>query len=153
MSRPAPDAFSRWTTERLREHIAEYLSAPLRDRDAERARLEEVELIQRHVAKLDAGEDILVAQDDDVVSALSRAAERLGAVRLASGDYAHYADETSSWWVVTADELAELCDYLDSDDEQIAGDAYSHWCAGTAAREMPRGWVPDGSDIARDGAL
>lgn len=74
---------------------------------------------------------------------LARAVAHVGAVELPTGEYAHYADETSTYWVVTADEMEELCDYLDSDDPQIARDAYSHWCAGTSAREMPRGWSPE----------
>lgn len=74
---------------------------------------------------------------------LTRAAKHIDATELPDGSWAHYAAETSTYWVVTAEELAELCDYLDSDDQQISGDAYSHWCAGTSAQEMPRGWTPD----------
>jgi len=82
-------------------------------------------------------------------SNIQRAANHVGAVELQSGEYAHYADETSTYRVVDADEMAELCDYLDSDDEQVALSAYSHWCAGTSGREMPRGWTPDqtGDDV------
>lgn len=74
---------------------------------------------------------------------LERAAEHIDATDLGNGTWAHYAEETSSWYVVTAEELEELCDYLDSDDETIRRDAYSHWCAGTNAKEMPEGWSPD----------
>ena len=79
----------------------------------------------------------------DHAARVARAASRIDATELADGRWAHYADETSRWYVVTADELEELCDYLDSDDEQVSGDAYSHWCAGTSAQEMPKGWTPD----------
>lgn len=73
---------------------------------------------------------------------LSRAAKHIDAVEIAAGLYAYYADETSRWYVVTADELEDLCDYLDDEDPQISGDAYSHWCAGTECVAMPRGWTP-----------
>ena len=71
---------------------------------------------------------------------IARAAKHTDAVQVSPRRYAHYADETGTWWVVSAAELAELCDYLD--DPDTASDAYSHWCAGTSSREMPRGWTP-----------
>lgn len=71
---------------------------------------------------------------------LARAAEHIDAVQIGAERWAHYAAETSSWWVVSADELESLCDYLD--DETIRGDAYSLWCADTDAREKPIGWEP-----------
>lgn len=74
---------------------------------------------------------------------VQRAAEHIDAIQLADGTYAHLAAETSTYWVFTADQLAELCDYLDHDDADIRRDAYSHWCAGTGGREMPRGWTPE----------
>ena len=79
----------------------------------------------------------------DHAARLARAAARIDAVELGDGDWAHHADETSSWWVVTADELEELCDYLDSDEPMIAEDAYSHWCAGCGGEEQPSWWTPD----------
>ena len=66
---------------------------------------------------------------------IDRAAKHLDATKLASGDWAHYADETSTWYVVSEGDLADLCDYLDDEDEQVSGDAYSHWCAGTVSSE------------------
>jgi hypothetical protein len=84
---------------------------------------------------------------------LARAAAHIDATDLGDGRWAHYADETSTWWVVTADELEELCDYLDSDDEQVSGDAYSHWCAGTSGEEMPAGWTPDGPKLPADAVV
>src|SRR5690606_26432910 len=74
---------------------------------------------------------------------ITRAAQHINAVDLGDGDFAYYADETSSYWVVDEDDLADLCDYLDDADEDIRRDAYSHWCAGTVSREMPQGWKPD----------
>ncbi len=74
---------------------------------------------------------------------VERAAKEIDATELDDGRWAHRDDAMGRWYVVTADELAELCDYLDHDDEQISKDAYSHWCAGTSAEEMPRGWSPE----------
>ena len=74
---------------------------------------------------------------------ITRAAKHIDATELSDGRWAHYDDAATAWFVVTADELAELCDYLDDEDEQISKDAYSHWCAGTLAEEMPEGWTPD----------
>lgn len=84
-----------------------------------------------------------ITVDPDLEQAdLERAAERVDATELPDGRWAYYADETSRWYVVTAAELAKLCDYLDHDHEDIARDAYSHWCAGISADEMPEGWRP-----------
>lgn len=73
---------------------------------------------------------------------LARAADHISAVRMGDGRYAYYAEEISAYVVVTAEGLAELCDYLDDDDADIRRDAYSHWCAGTPGEEMPSGWEP-----------
>lgn len=77
------------------------------------------------------------------VAEIKRAADYIDAVELSDGRWAHYDNETSTWWIVTADELAELTIYLDSDDETVSSDAYSHWCAGGTGSEMPKGWTPD----------
>lgn len=75
---------------------------------------------------------------------VARAAEHVDATELSDGRWAHHADETQRWYIVTEDDLESLCDYLDSDDNEIAGNAYSHWCAGTTtSEEMPAGWTPD----------
>lgn len=78
---------------------------------------------------------------------VQRAAKHIGATELDGDRWAHYAQETRTWWVVTTDELAKLCEYLDNDDEEISRDAYSHWCAGVAGKEMPRGWSPEGDYV------
>lgn len=75
-------------------------------------------------------------------SRLARAAKHVAAVELENGTWAHYADETSRWHCVSIDDLESLCDYLDDPDPSISRDAYSHWCAGTQAEEMPKGWEP-----------
>lgn len=77
-----------------------------------------------------------------MATTIERAAEHINAVELSDGSWAHYAEETSRWYVVTSEELEELCDYIDDPDPQISGDAYSHWCNGTDAKEMPEGWKP-----------
>ena len=74
--------------------------------------------------------------------ALDRAVTELDAVELSDGRYAYY-DGMGRWYIVTAADLESyVTDYLGSDDEAITADAYSHWCAGTVAEEMPRGWDP-----------
>lgn len=76
------------------------------------------------------------------VANIQRAADHIDATELSDGVWAHRDDGMGRWYVVTAAELAKLCEYLDSDDESVANDAYSHWCAGTSATEMPEGWEP-----------
>jgi hypothetical protein len=72
---------------------------------------------------------------------LQRAARHIDATDL-GGEWAYYADETGRYYLIDEDDLVSLCDYLDDEDPQVSGDAYSHWCAGTHSREMPAGWVP-----------
>ncbi len=72
----------------------------------------------------------------------ARAAKHIGATELDDDRWAYYASETSRWYVVSADSLEELCDYLDDEDPQVSRDAYSHWCAGPSSEEMPEGWEP-----------
>lgn len=93
-----------------------------------------------------------IRQDEDTDTEinddkLKRAARYIDACSIGNDKWAHYDDSTSLWYVVSSAELAELCDYLDDDDPQINRDAYSHWCAGTAGREMPEGWTPDDDEI------
>lgn len=73
---------------------------------------------------------------------LARAANHISAVKIDADTWAHYADETSLWYCVSSDDLESLCDYLDDPDTRISSDAYSHWCAGANAEEMPEGWEP-----------
>ena len=81
---------------------------------------------------------------------IARAAQHVGARKLADGRYAYRDDSTQLWYVLGADELAELCDYLDHADPAIRRDAYSHWCAtGTSGSEMPRGWTPESEEAQR----
>lgn len=85
--------------------------------------------------------------------ALDIGIEKLGAVRLHDGEYAYYDDGMGQYYIVDASDIESyVADYIESDDEQISGDAYSHWCAGTTAKEMPKGWTPDG-DTAKSGTL
>ncbi len=77
-----------------------------------------------------------------------RAAADVDATELSDGRWAHYDDGMRRWYTVSAEQLASLCVYLDSDDESVCNDAYSHWCAGTSAQEMPDGWTPDTAEVA-----
>lgn len=74
---------------------------------------------------------------------IARAADRLSATALGDGRWAYYDDATQRYWVVDADDLAGLCDYLDADDEYERAAAYSLWCSDTLATEMPRAWTPE----------
>lgn len=76
-------------------------------------------------------------------SDLERAAEYVDATELSDGRWAYFAEETNSWWVLEANELEDLCDYLDDEDPEISNDAYSHWCSGGYGKEMPQGWEPE----------
>lgn len=73
---------------------------------------------------------------------LERAAEYVSATQLEDGNWAYFADETSSWWAVSSEELEDLCDYLDDEDPEVSRDAYSHWCSGGPGKEMPEEWQP-----------
>jgi hypothetical protein len=81
-------------------------------------------------------------RSSDPLARLRRGVAKLKAVRLDDGRYAHYDDGMNRWYVVDANDVDGYCDYLDSDDPHVAQDAYSHWCAGTMAEEMPKGWEP-----------
>jgi hypothetical protein len=77
------------------------------------------------------------------VSALDLAIEKLGAVKLPDGDYAYFDDGMRRWYVVDEDDLLSyVSGYLESTDEDVRNDAYSHWCASTMADEMAEGWEP-----------
>jgi hypothetical protein len=82
------------------------------------------------------------AEDTTTARRLRRAASHINAIELHDGCWAHYAEETGHWYIITAHELEELCDYLDDSDPEISSNAYSHWCAGTNAEEQPKGWEP-----------
>lgn len=83
---------------------------------------------------------------DQMNDAVARAAAEISATEVAPGIWAHHDDATQLWYTVTSEELAQLVTYLDDTDPSISHDAYSHWCAGTTATEMPAGWSP--SDAA-----
>lgn len=97
-------------------------------------------------------EEIEPEEEDETESEeerVKRAAAKLDATELADGRWAHRDDAMGRWYVVSASDLSELCDYLDDEDEQISRDAYSHWCAGTSAQEMPKDWTPEFDDNVR----
>lgn len=80
------------------------------------------------------------------------AIERIGATELDGGGWIHHADETNEYWVVSAAELDELAELMSDEDEQISGDAYSHWCAGGAGRLATAAEIRDllGADEAAE---
>ena len=69
----------------------------------------------------------------DVDTAIHAAAWRLDAVDIGDGEYAYYAYETRTWWVVSEEDLARLGAALL--DGHGTGDDYSLWCAGIVAVE------------------
>lgn len=73
---------------------------------------------------------------------MQRAVAALSAISLLDGTYAYYDDAMARWYVIDEAAVATVPQYQDDPDEDIARDWYSHWCAGTTAREMPRGWSP-----------
>lgn len=84
---------------------------------------------------------------------LARAAKHLDATDIGEGRWAYYAEETGRYYVVEADALEALAaDYLDSDDEDIRADAYSHWCAGEGsdAKRMPTDWSPGDESVGSE---
>lgn len=50
----------------------------------------------------------------------------------------YYDDNTQLYYLAPMEDIDYLADLMDSDDEDIAGDAYSHWCAGTSHPECDR---------------
>jgi len=76
-------------------------------------------------------------------AAIKRAADYLDATDMGDGQWAYYDEGMRRYYLVSADDLAGLCEFLDATDTDISRDAYSHWCAGTTAWEMPFGWTPD----------
>jgi hypothetical protein len=82
---------------------------------------------------------------------LDRAIKLLGARRLPDGRFAYYADEADRYYLVTAEQAAALCRYVDDDAAVADNGAYSLWCAneGAVAEEMPAGWTPSSRPVAR----
>lgn len=44
----------------------------------------------------------------------------------------YYDDTTQKFYLAPIDDLQDLQDLMDDPDEDVARDAYSHWCAGTS---------------------
>jgi len=44
----------------------------------------------------------------------------------------YYDDAMAEYYVGPASDIDDLVELMNSDDEDIARDAYSHWCAGTS---------------------
>ena len=68
---------------------------------------------------------------------VKRASIILRAVPVGDDNWAHYAEETRRYYIMTEEELEKLCDYIDS-----GVDGYSRWCADYPGEEQPQGWEP-----------
>lgn len=78
---------------------------------------------------------------DKTITDLIRAIEHINASEDSEdseGQYLYYEQGTQRWYRVTADQLRDLGASLRAG----TPDAYSLWCAGTVAEEMPRDWTP-----------
>lgn len=54
----------------------------------------------------------------------------ISASKAADGDgYIYRAGETDEWYRFDEHDLDELVGLMNSDDEDVARDAYSHWCS------------------------
>jgi hypothetical protein len=59
------------------------------------------------------------------------ALDHIGATEAPDGTgYVYRADETSEWYRITEEDAVALRDLMNDEDEDVARDAYSHWCAG-----------------------
>ena len=67
---------------------------------------------------------------------IERAAASIGAERVSRCRWQYRDDATRRDYLATTGELLRLARYMD--DPRYAGDAYSHWCAATTAREVTR---------------
>ena len=67
---------------------------------------------------------------------IDRAAASIGAERVSRCRWQYRDDATRRDYAATAGELLQLSRMMD--DPRYAGDAYSHWCAATTAREVTR---------------
>lgn len=76
-----------------------------------------------------------------MVTPIEAAAEAIGAVVISVG-WAHHDDNTRRWYVVSDADMAALAAKMVGG--KLPGDAYSHWCAESSAKEMPAGWAPEG---------
>ena len=50
-----------------------------------------------------------------------------------AGEFAYYSDETESWYMLSTDDIANACCYID---EGLGADPDSLWCADTVHFEM-----------------
>lgn len=69
------------------------------------------------------------------VTNLAVGLERLDVRHHADCVVVYYAEETSSHWLVTENDVAELGSMLREADPSLNGQEYSHWCAGV--RPLP----------------
>lgn len=67
--------------------------------------------------------------------AVEAAIERIDGNRINDDEVVYYDDNTRSYYKAPVEDLYELAELMMSDDESVASDAYSHWCAGTSHPE------------------
>lgn len=67
---------------------------------------------------------------------IQAAVERInGSITSDESSVIYYDDSMQKYYLSDIDDLGDLADLMESDDEDIARDAYSHWCAGTSHPE------------------
>lgn len=79
-----------------------------------------------------------IIADMTKTNSIKNAIKFLNAVQISPRRFAHFADETRTWWKVTPSELAALQFLLEEGEEE----AYSLWASNGNGVEMPRGWKP-----------
>lgn len=67
---------------------------------------------------------------------IQRALGHLGVEYVRGVGAYHYADEVDEWYELSRADLIDLGELLEDPDPTISRDAYSHWCAGGAGREL-----------------
>ena len=66
-----------------------------------------------------------------------------GSITADKQNVVYFDDSERKYYLAPIEDIADLQKLMDSDDEDIAGDAYSHWCAGNSHDEC----TPDGGPI------
>lgn len=67
--------------------------------------------------------------------AVEAALKRINGTRLSDGSVVYYDDGMGQHYLSPEEDLHDLAELMMSDDEDVARDAYSHWCAGTSHPE------------------
>lgn len=67
-------------------------------------------------------------------SRIQAALDRIGGT-VEGNQVIYYDDPTQKFYLAPLEDLSDLADLMEDDDEDVARDAYSHWCAGTSHPE------------------